>query len=122
VVSNLYDVVLEKSGQVNNLVTNSNEYGAWSQYFNGVDVTFNVRVGKDFTFVGGTSTGQTVADNCKVRAHLPELATTTTGTSAFGAGLATSSRQDSEVRPLTNADRARYLQLAELECGAEVNF
>ena len=40
--------------------------------------------------MGGTSTGQTVADSCDVRAHLPELATTTTGTSAFGAGLATS--------------------------------
>ena len=35
----------------------------------------------------GTSTGQTVADSCDVRAHLPELATTTTGTSAFGPGL-----------------------------------
>jgi hypothetical protein len=31
-----------------------------------------------------------VADNCEVRARLPELATTTTGTSAFGAGLAAS--------------------------------
>jgi len=90
VVSDLYDVVPEKSGQVNNLVTDSDKYGAWYQYFNGVDVTFNVRVGRDFTFVGGTSTGQTVADNCEVRTRLPELATTTTGTSAFGAGLATS--------------------------------
>ena len=33
------------------------------------------------------STGQTVADNCGVRTRLPELATTTTGTSGFGAGL-----------------------------------
>jgi hypothetical protein len=40
--------------------------------------------------MGGTSTGQTVADNCDVRARLPELATTATGTSAFGAGLNTS--------------------------------
>ena len=37
-----------------------------------------------------TSTGQTVTNNCDVRAHLPELATTTTGTTAFGPGLATS--------------------------------
>ena len=88
VVSDLYDVVPEKSGQVDNLVADSSEYGAWSQYFNGIDVTVNVRVGRDFTLVGGTSTGQTVADNCEVRARLPELATTTTGTSAFGAGLA----------------------------------
>ena len=49
-------------------------------------MTVNVRAGNGFTLVGGTSTGQTVADNCDVRAHLPELATTTTGTSAFGAG------------------------------------
>ena len=67
--------------------TDSATYGAWSQHFNGIDVTANVRFGNGFTFAGGTSTGQTVADNCDVRAHLPELATTTTGTSAFGAGL-----------------------------------
>jgi len=87
VVGGLYDVVPEKSGQVNNLIADAADYGAWRQYFNGIDVTVNVRAGRSFTFVGGTSTGQTVADNCQVRGHLPELATTTTGTSAFGAGL-----------------------------------
>ena len=59
-------------------------------------MTVNVRAGRDFTLVGGTSTGQTVADSCDVRARLPELATTTTGTSAFGAGLT-----DSAVTPLS---------------------
>ena len=65
-------------------------YGTWYQYFNGLDVTINARVGRSLTVMAGTSTGQTVADNCDVRAHLPELATTATGTSAFGAGLNTS--------------------------------
>ena len=86
-VSGLYDVVPEKSGQVSNLVADSARYGNWHQYFNGLDVIVNVRAGRNFTFVGGTSTGQTVADNCDVRASLPELATSTMGTSAFGAGL-----------------------------------
>jgi len=86
-VGGLFDVVPEKFGQVSNYVTAADAYGAWSQTFNGLDVTARVRVGKDFTVVGGTSTGQTVADNCGVRARLPELATTTTGTSTFGAGL-----------------------------------
>ncbi len=90
VVSGLYDVVPEKAGQVDNLIADSRGYGAWSHYFNGIDVTANMRVGRNFVLAGGTSTGQTVADSCDVRAHLPELATTTTGTSAFGAGLATS--------------------------------
>ena len=88
VISGLYDVVPEKSGVVDNLVADSTPYGKWYQYFNGVDLTVRVRSVKGLTVAGGTSTGQTVADNCAVRAHLPELATTTTGTSAFGAGLA----------------------------------
>jgi len=88
VVSGLYDVVPERSGQVNNLIADSSQYGVWGQYFNGVDVTVNVRVGREFTVVGGASTGQSVADNCDVREQLPELATTSTGTSAFGPGNA----------------------------------
>jgi hypothetical protein len=87
VVSGLYDVVPEKAGQINNLIADSRKYGTWGQHFNGLDVTVDVRAGTRFTFSGGTSTGQTVADNCGIRARLPELATTTTGTSAFGAGL-----------------------------------
>jgi hypothetical protein len=96
VISGLYDVVPDKAGQVNNLIADSRNYGAWSQYFDGIDVTASIRSFRGFTFVGGTSTGQTVADNCDVRSHLPELATTTTGTSAFGAGL-----NGSDVTPVS---------------------
>ena len=90
VVTGLYDVVPAKAGQVNNLVVDSMPYGTWYQYFNGLDVTINARVGRSLTVMAGTSTGQTVADNCDVRRHLPELATTATGASGFGAGLNTS--------------------------------
>jgi len=86
VVSGLYDVAPDKAGQVSNLIADSSKYGRWYQYFNGLDATLHLRAG-GFTFTGGTSTGQTVADNCDVRAHLPELATTTAGVSLFGAGL-----------------------------------
>jgi hypothetical protein len=89
-VAGLYDVVPEKAGQIDNLVTDSGAYGRWYQYFHGFDVTFSIRNDRNLTFMVGTSTGQTVTNNCDVRAHLPELATTTTGTTAFGPGLATS--------------------------------
>ena len=90
VVSGLYDAVPEKAGAVDNLVADSTAYGNWSRYFNGADVTVRLRSVKGFTVAAGTSTGQTVADNCTVRARLPELATTTTGTSGFGPGLGAS--------------------------------
>jgi carboxypeptidase family protein len=88
-VSGLYDVVPAKSGQVDNFITDSNKYGRWYQYFNGIDATINLRA-SGFTFLGGTSTGQTVADNCDVRTHLPELSTTTAGASPLGVGIANS--------------------------------
>jgi hypothetical protein len=86
VIEGLYDVVPEKAGQVANSVTTASRYGRWAQHFNGVDVTFSVRSLSGLTLSGGTSTGQTVTDNCGVRHQMPELATTTTGTSVFGPG------------------------------------
>ncbi len=72
-VSGLYDVAPALAGQINNLVTDSKKYGDAYQYFNGVDVTLNVRTRGGLTFQGGTSTGQNVADNCDIRQSLPEL-------------------------------------------------
>jgi carboxypeptidase family protein len=89
-ISGLYDVVPEKAGAVDNFVTSAAPYGNWYQHFNGLDVTVRVRSLKGLSVAAGTSTGQTVADNCDVRASLPELATTTTGTTGFGPGLAAS--------------------------------
>jgi hypothetical protein len=109
VVSGLYDVVPEKAGQVDNLITDSRKYGPWRQSFNGVDVTFNVRAGKDLVLMGGTSTGQTVSDNCHVRGGLPELSTATTGTSPFGAGLT-----GSAVTPLSPYCHVDYGVLTQL--------
>ena len=90
IVQGLYDVTPDKAGRVNNVIIDAAAYGRWSQYFNGLDVAVHARVGESFTLVGGTSTGQTVVDNCDVRARLPELATTATGTSVFGGGLTSS--------------------------------
>jgi len=88
-IDGLYDVVPGKAGRVDNLITDSQRFGAWRQYFDGFDAALDVR-SSTVTASGGVSLGRTVTDNCDVRAHLPELSTATTGTSAFGAGLLTS--------------------------------
>src|SRR6185503_15110124 len=79
-ISHLFDVVPTKSGQVDNLATLANKYGKEYQYFNGFDFTVSLRANA-FTFQGGSSTGQNVADACDVRANLPEVST------GIGAGL-----------------------------------
>jgi hypothetical protein len=90
VVSGLYDVVPDKVGQVSDLVTNSTAFGKWSQNYSGLDVNLQVRASRGLTLVAGMHAGQSVADACDVRAHLPELSTAVAGTSAFGPGLLTS--------------------------------
>jgi hypothetical protein len=56
------------------LVKSTKDVGDDTRVFNGVDVTFNVRNAKGFTFSGGTSTGKVVNDWCAVRAAVPEAA------------------------------------------------
>ncbi len=93
-VNELFDVIPTLSGQINNLSTLASKYGRWYQYFNGVDVTFSLRTAGGMSFQGGTSTGQNVADNCAVRADLPELNV------GLGAGLVGSTvRHDESVLP-----------------------
>jgi hypothetical protein len=82
VIGGLYDVNPALAGRIDNLLTTSDKFGDWYQYFNGIDVTLNVRTRGGLTFQGGTSTGQTVADNCEVRENLREL------NAGLGAGLA----------------------------------
>jgi hypothetical protein len=72
-VSGLYDVAPALAGRISNYITDSQQYGAWSNNFNGVDVTLNVRTKAGLTLQGGTSTGQSAGDACAVRANLPEL-------------------------------------------------
>jgi len=80
-VSGLYDVSPTKAGQIQNLIIDSSKYGNEYQYFNVLDLTLNLRLRSGLTLTGGTSTGQTVADACDVRANLPEL------NQGIGAGL-----------------------------------
>ena len=97
VISGLLDLQPGLFGRVDNLITDSRNFGDWSQYFDGVDVTVSARFRGGFTFQGGTSTGRTVADACGVRANLPELS------AGLGAGLA-----GSNVSPTSPYCRVNY--------------
>jgi hypothetical protein len=57
------------------LIKATKDVGADTRVFNGVDVSFNVRAVKGFTFSGGTSTGKVSNDWCAVRAAVPEAFT-----------------------------------------------
>ena len=89
-VTGLYDVVPAKAGQVNNLVVDSVPYGKWYPVLQWPRRHDQCPRRPESHGDGRDEHGPTVADNCDVRRHLPELATTATAASGFGAGLNTS--------------------------------
>ena len=63
----------DKVGQVNNLLTFSDNYGKQTESWNGVDLSAAVRMQNGVLVQGGVSTGRTATDNCAVVEKLPEL-------------------------------------------------
>jgi hypothetical protein len=80
VVDGLYNVVPEKFGLTSNNITLADDIGDQYQTYNGMLFNVSARLGQGLQFQGGINMGQTVQDNCEVRAVVPEL-TTGAGTS-----------------------------------------
>ena len=60
----------------NNVTTLASPYGDQSQLFNGMLLNLSARPRTGLVFQGGMRTGITRADNCEVRAKLPETGAT----------------------------------------------
>ena len=84
-ISNLYDVVPAKFGQVNDYYTKAENFGEWYQHYNGVLLNVTARPANGLTVQGGLLTGQTVRDLCGIREVNPEL-TFVTPANASGPG------------------------------------
>jgi hypothetical protein len=80
-VGPLYDVVPAKFGQIDRWSTHTSNYAKQTENWNGFDINVNARLA-GLTLHGGTSTGKKYADNCALRAVLPELGEVQNGLSA----------------------------------------
>ena len=72
-VGGLYNVVPTKFGLTDNNVTFANQFGSWTQVYNGILFNVSARASKGLTFQGGINTGKTVQNMCSVRDQLPEM-------------------------------------------------
>jgi hypothetical protein len=73
VVSGIYNINLNKLGQVQDLAELTSKAGAEPiENWHGVDVGVNARLRNGLTVQAGTSTGRTLQDNCALRSLLPE--------------------------------------------------
>ena len=73
-ISDLYDVVPAKFGQVNDYYTKAENFGEWYQHYNGAAAERHGAAAPTASRVqGGLLTGQTVRDLCGIRDVNPEL-------------------------------------------------
>ena len=89
-ICGLYDIKPAFFGRVDNLVTQSSNFGhGQTQVYNGADLTLSGRFGQGGQFSGGLSVGRTATDNCYVNGNAsltalgPTGAPTTTPASVF---------------------------------------
>jgi len=80
-VGPIYDINPDKFGQIDRWSTHSDNYAKQVEHWNGFDINVNARVA-GLTLQGGTSTGKRYANNCELRAVLPELGEVQNGLSA----------------------------------------
>jgi hypothetical protein len=73
VVPGVYNLNLNKVGQVQDLAELTNKIGADPiENWHGIDTSVNARLRNGLTVQAGTSTGRTLQDNCALRSALPE--------------------------------------------------
>jgi hypothetical protein len=66
VIDDLWNISPGKFGQTRDFVTQASNFGTQTQYWQGVDVNIQARLGNGFNVQGGTSTGRQVEDTCDV--------------------------------------------------------
>ena len=73
VISDLFNVNPNKSGQTNNYRTYAPNYGKQYSVYNGLEMGVQARLRGGLQLQAGSSTGETVTDNCEIREKLPEI-------------------------------------------------
>jgi hypothetical protein len=73
VIDNLFNVNPNKSGQTSNYRTYAPNYGKQYSIYNGLELSVQARLAGGLQLQAGSSTGQTVTDNCEIRAKVPEI-------------------------------------------------
>src|SRR5690606_18969522 len=73
-ITDLFNVVPEKFGQADNYRTYAPNFGKQYQIYNGLELSISARLPNGLQLTAGSSTGETVSDDCEIREKLPESA------------------------------------------------
>jgi hypothetical protein len=72
-IDDLFNVNPDKSGQTRNYRTYAPNYGKQYSIYNGMEISAQARIRGGLQLQAGSSTGETVTDNCEIRVKVPEV-------------------------------------------------
>lgn len=72
VITDLFNEAQSTFGRVDNFRTYAPNFGERYQIYNGVELSLNARLRSGLQFQVGSSTGETVSDDCEIREKVPE--------------------------------------------------
>jgi hypothetical protein len=98
-ISGLYNLIPARVGQVDELAQSVKNFTSQTENWQGVDFGVVARLSFGLTVQGGTSTGRRLADDCAVRAMLPELGAGPTGAANNSIAGATAGNASSVSNP-----------------------
>jgi hypothetical protein len=73
IITDLFNVIPAKFGQANNFRTYAPNFGEQYSIYNGLELSVSARLRGGLQVQAGSSTGETVTDNCEIREKLPEI-------------------------------------------------
>jgi hypothetical protein len=71
-LSGIYDLNLNKVGQVRNVIKSAAAFGNQLAHWDGYDFTLDARLRNGLTLQGGVSSGNSMSDNCEIVKQVPE--------------------------------------------------
>jgi hypothetical protein len=72
-LTGLYNVDQAHASQVSQVQTLANDFGSYTQMYNGILLNVSARPRNGLVFQGGINTGTTHTDSCEVRSQVPEI-------------------------------------------------
>jgi hypothetical protein len=95
----LYDINPSVGAQVNNVITNSNQFGNQWEHYNGVDVSVTARLRRGTLLQGGLNVGRDETNNCDVVTKTDNAPTATALTALNAGGVYSPSTLYCDIKP-----------------------
>jgi hypothetical protein len=98
-ICGLYDINPSVGANVNNVISNANQFGKQWEHYNGVDVNLTARLPRSSLLQGGVNVGRDETNNCGVVANVDNAPSAPALTALNAGGVYSPSTRNCDIKP-----------------------